>query len=286
MPSRPASLVRIGQDRLLKAGNGCSGSEAEWILSHLLGIPSLQLHLSEDTVSPEMIDQFFKIIEERSQGAPLQYLLGHTEFYNLRLKVAPGVFIPRPETEHLVQVAVEVFQQRQRELDKPLRLLDLGCGSGAIALALAVAIPTCFVVAVEISWSVLFIARQNVQANGVSKRVQLIQGRWADAIRGPIDGIVANPPYIPSDRVNHLPIDVQKEPRLSLDGGIDGMDAYQEIFSRVGQILASGGSLVMECAPEQQRHLLQWAKASAWVSAYTPLQDLASCPRGILVTAR
>jgi release factor glutamine methyltransferase len=196
--------------------------------------------------------------------------------------VQPGVFIPRPETEGIVEAAVAALRERQQALGRSLRLLDLGTGSGCVAISLALALPACVVVGVELSWEALRAARRNVLRHELGARVRLIQGSWLEAVRGSFDGVVTNPPYVPDAQVDHLPLDVRQEPRLSLDGGRDGLREIERLLQQVPHVLAPGGLIALECGEAQAAPLLRRLGAAAWCGRAVQLSDLADRPRGIL----
>ena len=288
---QPSQLVREGSKRLRAApmivhdgpGEQARG-EAEWLLSRLLGQRPLELYLDDALVPAEVAERFFSQIDARAAGIPLQYLLGEAEFFGLPFSVMPWVFIPRPETEAVVERAIQVLRERQAAIGRPLRLLDLGTGSGCIAVTLARALPACVVVGVELSWKALRAARHNVSRHGLSSCVHLVQGRWAEGIAGAFDGILSNPPYVPSVQVDHLPLDVRQEPRLSLDGGETGMRDLLHLMSEARRLLCPGGILVLECGEEQATELVRTGSQAAWVDRVSTIHDLAARPRGVLIT--
>ena len=261
--------------------------EAEWLLSHLLGIPAMELYLSPDReLPPPLIERFLSSVAQRAAGVPLQYLLGETEFFGASFAVEPGVFIPRPETEAVLERALAALRPQAGKGREPLRLLDLGTGSGCLAVTLARALSPCLVVGVELSWTALSMARRNVRRHGVEGTVLLVQGCWADALRGTFDGIVSNPPYVPGDQVNRLPLDVRREPRLSLDGGPEGMRALAHLLAEAPRVLRPRGVFALECGEEQVERLLRLASDADWVEAAEPINDLTGRPRGLLLRRR
>jgi len=278
-------LLNEGIRRLAAAGMGSARQEAEWLLAHLLGTSPLELYLQECALPPPIARQFLAHIEARARGVPLQYLLGEAEFFGERFIVEPGVFIPRPETETVVEAALRALRPRAAR-EGPLRIADLGTGSGCIAVTVARALAACVVIGVEVSWMALCVAQRNVLRHGLAERVQLIHGRWTRPLRGPLDAIIANPPYIPSRQVDRLPCDVRQEPRMSLDGGHDGLRDLLQLLQEAQHLLRPGGLLAMECAEDQMDALIQVASAASWVEQVTPLRDLAARPRGILLDAR
>ena len=283
--SRPRELVRLGAERLQAAGVEQAGSDAAWLLAQLLHTTPIELYLTESPAEPSLIERFFAKIEDRASGTPLQYLVGETAFLGQTIRVRPGVFIPRPETEAMLDHAVQALRARELTANRPLRIAEVGTGSGCIAIALAQALPTCAVVAVEVSWEALLAAQENVRRHGLIGRVALVQGRWLSPIQGGVDAIVANPPYLSSAQVDQLPIEVRQEPRVSLDGGPDGLRDLLEIMAEAPRVLLPGGLLVMECGEEQAGDLAQRALAARWVKRAVPLHDLAGRPRGVLVSA-
>jgi len=283
-PLSARGVLCEGSKRLRRGGIVNAEHEAEWLLAELARIPALVLYLEERRLPPETIERFFCLVQARVRGTPLQYLLGEAEFCGRRFSVEPGVFIPRPETEALLEAVAPSLRALHGRRRRPLRLLDVGTGSGAIAVTLALELPACVIVGLEVSWSALQVAQRNAARNGVASRVCLVQGEWLQPIHGTFDGIISNPPYISSRHVDDLPLDVRQEPRLSLDGGSDGMAALKHLFSQAPRILAPHGLLGLECAEDQVAPLLQAARRAPWVGAAVALNDLASRPRGVLVT--
>ena len=283
VPREARQLIREGVRRLAVAGKEHARHEAEWLLSHLVGSRALDLYARDAQIPEQTAEHFFAKIDARTGGMPLQYLIGEAEFCGAAFVVGPGVFIPRPETESIVEAALLALRPRAAQLARPLRLLDVGTGSGCIAVSLARRLPACVVVGVEVSWEALCTAHVNVRRHGVADRVYLVQGRWSEAVRSCVDAIVSNPPYIPSAQVDHLPQDVRHEPRLSLDGGEDGMRDLIQVMRDAQRVLVPGGLLVMECGEDQVEPLVRRARDSAWVASATPVQDVATRPRGVVI---
>ena len=276
-------ILRDAKERLRQAQVECAPQEAAWLLSHVTGVHPFALSLQDTELSEEVIEPFVRFVEARRAGAPLQYLLGTTEFCGVRFLVAPGVFIPRPETEGILEAAVQAFSALEGQRGRPLCLLDLGTGSGCLAILLAQRLPTCTVIGVELSWSAVTIARSNVQQHRLSHRVQVIRGDWATALRTTVDGIITNPPYVCREQVNRLPLDVQQEPWMSLDGGVDGSAAIQHILRETPRLLMPDGILVMECAEEHVGRFQDALVSAEWVRDVRPLEDLVQRPRGLLI---
>lgn len=279
-------LLAEGTEILTHTGIEDARQQAEWLLGRLMEVRPFELYLEPCAVSAEMVEHFRSTINARASGAPLQYLLGTAEFCGQELCVAPGVFIPRPETEVIVEAAVEALRPRLGSLGRPLRLLDLGTGSGCIAITLALRLPACVVVGVELSWNALQVACANVRRQGLASQVSLVQGRWGQAMRGRFDGIISNPPYVPSGEVDRLPLDVRQEPRLSLDGGPDGLGELRHLLAEAPRLLSSEGVVVLECGEAHVEPLCRMARSASWVESAKPLEDLARRPRGVLLLGK
>jgi len=282
------ALIREGARRLREAGVEVAQREAAWLLGCLLDQRPTDLYLGEVLVPEGVVERFFQGVDARAAGAPLQYVLGEAEFFGERFLVAPGAFIPRPETEVVVEAAVERLRARAQRLRRPLRLLDAGTGTGCIAVTLARALAPCVVVAVEVSWTVLELARANAARHRVADRVRFVLGWWTQACAsgGAFDGLIANPPYIPTAQVDRLPLDVRREPRLSLDGGADGMRHLRELLREAPRLLAPAGLMALECGEEQVEPLGERVCAAGWSQEVVPLRDLAQRPRGLLIVKR
>ena len=263
------------------AGLGPLAHEAEWLLAHVLGKSRSQLYLDESAVSAETAVRFRELVRRRAKGEPLQYLIGETEFFGARFIVGPEVLIPRPETESVLQVLIDAVL-RKGIAHKPLRIIDFGTGSGCIAVTLARLLPACHVVAVEVSYSALTIARKNAGLHGVADRIHFVQCHWAQALRGRADVLVSNPPYVPTPEVERLPLDVRCEPRVSLDGGPDGMRDLFQLIQESERLLLPEGFMALECGDGQVAPLIARAQAQGNFSRIESITDLAGRGRGVL----
>jgi release factor glutamine methyltransferase len=235
-------LERLDAQLLLLHAIGRSDNDRGWLLAHDM-----------DELPAAHQAAFVAACERRASGEPLAYIVGHKEFHGLDLLVDKRVLIPRPDTETLVDWAIEIAQG----LDMP-QLVDLGTGSGAIALAIKKACPHASVMATDISADALAVARAN--AKRISLDISLSQAAWLDGIEGSFDLIVSNPPYI-ADHDEHLPSLVH-EPASALTSGPHGMDDLRAIVRQAPARLAQGGWLVLEHGWDQAlkvRDLLQAA---------------------------
>lgn len=278
------SLLGAGVRLLEDAGLQTARQDAEWLLAHLLGVERWALHLEpERPVPSEACEQFAEFLARRRQGEPLQHLLGWEEFYGIKLRITPQALIPRPETELLVEWALEILRGFGVSGRAQL-VIDLGTGSGAIACALARSFPQVSVVGVDISAGALTVARQNVRALGLDGRVRLVRGDLFGPLGHPrlrrgypaADLAVANPPYIASGEFGALPLEVRDfEPRQALDGGPDGMALHRRIIAEAGEHLRQRGWLLMEAGerqPEALARMLADARAFEAIEIRKDLQ--------------
>ena len=222
--------------------------EAEILLAHVLGVDRLQLYLSPDTpLTSDERSRFREVIKKRRSGVPLQYLTGEVSFYGLRFRVRDDVFIPRPETEELLEKALDLVPR-----DQDLRFLDLGTGSGVIAVSLAKYLPRVQVTAVDLSVDALKLAKENAELNDVSDRVDLIRSDWFEHVSGKFDLIVSNPPYIPEEEMNSLPAEVREhEPHRALDGGKGGMEEISRLVREMKGHMHRGAAALLEIGDGQ-----------------------------------
>lgn len=249
--------------------------EAQSLLGYVLGQPrAFLLAHPETSLSAAQQNQADGLLQRRAAGEPLPYLLEEWAFYGLAFHVGPAVLIPRPETELLVEAALEWLRQAPGRR----RMTDVGTGSGCIAAALAVNCPDAHVLAVDVSLAALRIAMSNFKRHGLELRTALAQMDLLSAARGPFDLVCANLPYIPSATVDTLPV-TRYEPRLALDGGVDGLRLVRRLLLDARRVTAPGGLLLLEVeaghgesAPRLARELLPGA-------AVDLLRDLAGLPR-------
>jgi len=244
-------LLRQGIRRLEASSIATARQDAEWLLAAVLGLDRFHLYLEPARwVTAAAAHRFWTLVERRQAHEPLQYLLGFEEFRGLRIRVTPDVLIPRPETEGLVEWAVEILAPLARPV-----AADVGTGSGAIACALAAACPALEVLAIDASLGALTVAAGNVRAAGLSARVRLVAGDLLAPLvsrAGGLDLIVSNPPYLPTGIIPSLPREVAGfEPRLALDGGPDGLREIRRIVAGAPGLLRTGGTLLMEIGEEQ-----------------------------------
>ncbi|MEJ5223988.1 MAG: peptide chain release factor N(5)-glutamine methyltransferase [Anaerolineales bacterium] len=212
-----------------------TGQSAAWLLAH-----------PEAEVTPEHAQAYEDALHRLALGEPLPYILGHWEFFGLDFEVTPDVLIPRPETELLVEKALRWLKKHPTRR----RAVDVGTGSGCIAVALAAHIPDLSIVATDISPAALDVARRNIHKHGLSERIQTECCDLLPLDTRPLDLIVANLPYIPTDTLRSLDV-YGREPTLALDGGPDGLDIIRDLMARAPRRLAPGGLMLLELEASQ-----------------------------------
>jgi len=224
---------------------------AEILLAHSLKKSRLQLYTEEIRLHPATISFFWQLVRRCASGTPLQYLLNRLDFYGLPFKVSTGCFIPRPETELLVAAAINFI----KEIPPPQKILEIGTGCGAISLVLAHHVPTCMVIATEISPAALKVAGDNRKRLHLKERVRFYRSDLFPPGHKNFDLIVSNPPYIPSREIPTLPVPVRKEPVIALNGGKDGLAVIKRILNSAAAYLKPGGVVLLEIGNNQSERL-------------------------------
>jgi release factor glutamine methyltransferase len=250
--------------------------ELSWLLAHVLDCSPLELFLERQRqLSASQQQELAALIEQRLQHQPLQWLLGDTEFYGLRLLVKPGVFIPRPETEVLVDAVYHALVAQQHQA---LRILDIGTGTGAIAITLKHLFPQANVWASDINPLALELASANAAALGLG--IHFVKGYLlADLAETSFDVIASNPPYLPKSDIGLLSPEVGHDPAEALYSGDDGLDLARQIVALATQHLRSGGLLALELDPRNVQVLA--STLTDWYNVRV-LSDLAGRERFML----
>jgi len=256
----------------------------EILLAHALQLKRIDLYLQYDQplVSEEL--QIFKsLIKRRVRREPVAYILGAKEFWSMDLEVNPAVLIPRPETECLVEAALEFMGRHISE--PPQRILDLGTGSGAIVLALASQQPRHIYFASDRSQTAVEMACRNAGRHGIGASINFFVGDWFSALtstRTVFDMIVSNPPYIPSGAISGLQPEVhQYEPVAALDGDTDGLACYRSIIGAARNYLKPGGVLMLEIGHDQREDVRQIAAVGDHWEAFNCSKDYSGYDRVI-----
>ncbi len=249
---------------------------ADLINKHLGWPKSSLISRDRDSLPQALLDDWYELEKKRLLGHPVAYLIGKKEFFNIELSVAPGVLIPRPETELLVELVIDFLDSAGHQITAP-KILDLGTGSGAIGLALAKNIPGSQVTCVDISPEALAIAQKNATLLGLNT-VQFHQGSWFDGLTDQFDVIVSNPPYIPAGD-EHLSMgDLRFEPSSALTDHDDGLSAYRYIFQQAPAYLKKDGLIVVEHGYDQSEAICQLLSNGQYVDIKAHL-DLAGIKR-------
>ncbi|MCB9665189.1 MAG: peptide chain release factor N(5)-glutamine methyltransferase [Alphaproteobacteria bacterium] len=226
--------------------------DTEVLLGHVLGVPRLQLYLMYDRplTEPEL-DALRPLVRRRGAREPLAWITGEKGFHHLDLQVVPGVLVPRPDTETLVEAAGAWIDEGHTD-DVPVYVADVGAGTGAVGLALAAPRPWLRLYAVDLSDEALACTRANVATLGLADRVGVLKGSLLDPVPAarPVDWVVSNPPYIPSGEIDGLEPEVAvHEPRLALDGGADGLDVIRPLVAQARRRARRG--LLLEVGHDQ-----------------------------------
>lgn len=226
--------------------------DARILVAHALSLTRAQLLAQSDReLDPREIDAISARAARRLSREPVSRILGSREFWGLKLEITPAVLDPRPDTETIVETALDWMTTRGLR-QEPMRVLDIGTGSGALLLALLSELLNAIGFGTDISTDALRIARVNAQRHELASRCHFICCDIATALRGPFELIVSNPPYIPSGEVDRLAPEVRDhDPRLALDGGADGLDAYRAIAGDASRLLVERGRLIVELGQGQ-----------------------------------
>ena len=310
------ATLKEGMARLREACVASHTLAAELLLMHVLGRDRAWLYAHpEEAVDPGAAERYFELIARRASGVPTQYLTGRQEFWGLEFEVTSDVLIPRPETEHVIEVALARLGQRERNdllrqgrsnlragarrapvetsgggargeaaalmYRAGLRVADVGTGSGCLAVALARELPEAVAFATDISKAALEVARRNAARHGVASRVHFLRCNLLDALEcvTSLDLIVSNPPYVRRSEADLLPREVREhEPAEALFVGESGFEIYKPLIRQAEELMTAGGLLVLELgynALETVRTLLD---VPAWTNV-TVTNDLAGIPR-------
>lgn len=234
---------------------------AQWLLADAMGVPRLNLLADPSLpVAAAALRKFKKGLDLKEQGLPLAYILGWQDFRDIRIKVDKRVLVPRPETEELAGFAADFLRTRKGALSA----MDYGAGSGAIGLWLAKEFSGLRVKAVEKSARALACAAENAAALGLTGRMEFIRASTLEGLSGVVDLIVSNPPYIPTGVIPGLAPEVLSEPRMSLDGGGDGLDVARMLVNLAPSKLKKGGALILELSGGQAKKLMDALPSAVW----------------------
>ncbi len=278
-------LLKVGFEKLKSLDYSNPSLEARLILVKLLNVDKSYLYAYGDReVEDEIRDQFLEIIEKRSEGYPLQYILKEKEFMGLNFYIEEGVLVPRPDTECLVEYVIEYIEKEYYDLN--IRVLDLGIGSGAISLSIAQNCPNVYVYGVDIDETPIRISNINKKRFNLTN-VEFFKGNMFEAIedldlRNSVHIIASNPPYIPSKDIQSLQAEVRiYEPRLALDGGLDGLNFYRDITKKANEYLIDKGLLIYEIGYNQGQEVKEILEENGFVNIKI-LKDIQGLDRVVL----
>ncbi|HEY5993098.1 MAG TPA: peptide chain release factor N(5)-glutamine methyltransferase [Gallionellaceae bacterium] len=248
--------------------------EVQYLLQHVLGKPRAWLLAHAETIlNPEQLADYGARLQQRLRGEPIAYILGEREFYGLKFKVTPATLIPRPETELLVEQALQRIPQ-----ERPCQVLDLGAGSGAIALSIAHERPKSGVVAVDASLAALEVAQENAARLGI-RNANFLHGDWYASLGGRrFDLIVSNPPYVAKNDPHLQQGDLRFEPASALASGTDGLDDIRRIVDGAGSHLEPGGWLLLEHGYDQAVRVRELLERAGFAEVFS-VRDLGDIER-------
>ncbi len=275
-------VIRETQKTLEAAGIPDARLEAEVMLTATVQMPRHRIYAyQEQELTSQQTDALAQLVERRLKREPLAYILGSKEFYGVSLAVGPGVMIPRPETEMLVEQAM--FTALMHMDDGELVIAEAGAGSAGISINLAIHLPMARIHATELYPEALKVARYNIEMHKVSDRVTLYQGDLLEPVPESADMIVANLPYIASDKISQLQPEIQWEPKEALDGGAEGLDVITRLLHQAQAKIKDSGVIMLEIDPQQVSPLQTLAQELFPTAAISTEQDLAHLDRMLVV---
>ncbi len=275
--------LRWGEHSLVQSAVDSPRLDAEILLAHALGITRAQLHAHpQSQLSSGALATYRQWIERRARHEPVAYIVGHKEFYGLDFFVDERVLIPRPETELLVEKAIEIAKHQPDR--GQFVAADVGTGCGAIAVSLAVHLPRITVYAADASAEALEVAARNCRRHDVENRVHLLRGHLLEPLPEPVNLIVANLPYVSQAELAQLPPEISRyEPREALDGGPDGLDHIRRVLAGGGEHLKPRGVILLEIGATQGEAVVALAQGHFPAARVEIAQDYAGLDRVVMV---
>jgi len=282
-----SELITIGAARralaarFQSAGIDSAELDARELIGHALGLDlTSMISAVNRALTPDESDRLEVLVKRRLAGEPVARILGQKEFWGLSLSLSPATLVPRPDTETVVELALQML--RDSVANRAPRIADLGTGTGAILLALLSEVPEATGVGTDISGEAVETATANAWSLGLAARASFIQCNYASALTGPFDLMVSNPPYICSGDIAGLATEVRDhDPRAALDGGPDGLAAYRVLIPQAARILAPGAALVVEAGQDQAAQIEALMTAAGLAPHRAPKADLAGIPRAV-----
>jgi release factor glutamine methyltransferase len=256
------NAIKEGAQRLREGGVTDWRRDASSLLAHVLNRDrSFVIAHAGDALSEEQFEAFQSLIERRAAGEPLQYITGHQEFFKLDFAVTSDVLIPRPETELIVEMGLELLRD-----DREPRIADIGTGSGCLAISLLHERPTARALATDVSTAALRIAKRNADRHGVAARLELLGSDALTAVDVEefFDLVVSNPPYISEDEMKNLQREVIHEPRAALFAGRDGLSIIRRLLGETRPLLRARGHFVFEIGFGQSQAVQELIDPGVW----------------------
>ncbi|WP_027143422.1 peptide chain release factor N(5)-glutamine methyltransferase [Mesorhizobium sp. WSM3626] len=265
LPEALGPLLREARTRLAAAGIDDPALDARLIVEHYSGTTRTQAIADPGRkIDGDAIAAIDGALIRRAGGEPVHRILGYREFYGLRLSLSPETLEPRPDTETLVE-AVLPFVKAMVARKGACRILDLGTGTGAIALALLSVVPAATATGVDISAGALAMAARNAGQFGLGRRFTTVQSDWFEKVSGRYHVIAANPPYIPTQEIGNLQDEVRDfDPRIALDGGVDGLNSYRIIAAEAARFLEAEGRIAVEIGHTQSNDVNDIFRAAGY----------------------
>jgi release factor glutamine methyltransferase len=258
--------LRKAKEFLERSGIDDAGRETELIISHCLGMDRATLYRDNPRIPEDLISKIDESLKRRAKREPLQYILGYTEFYGLKINVGSGVLIPRPETELLVEEAKKIISNFEFRISN-FKFLDLCTGSGCMALALAREFPEAQIYGTDTSEVAIRYAKKNIELNNINN-VTFLKGNLFEPLKNLVfDLIVSNPPYIKKNDIKNLQPEIKDwEPIEALDGGEDGLDYYRAIIPEARNHLNESGCLLLELGMSQSDEVKKISEDAGFIN--------------------
>lgn len=279
-----SAALGVVYKELCKALVACAGNQSEFesrlILEHRVGLTWSDIIAAPHTeISTQHIEKILSDLYARQKSKPLSRIYGEREFWGLPFIVTPDTLDPRPDTEMIIECTLDLYRD-----NPPNTILDLGTGTGCILITLLNAFKNAHGVAVDYSFAALKVAQQNAKKNNCAERISFVRGCWGGSLNTKFDLIVSNPPYISSAVIPNLEAEVKNhDPILALDGGLDGLDAYKQIFLSLKNILSPQGKALFEIGYDQGQTVLRLAEESG-LKVHEVHLDLAGQPRVVEIS--
>ena len=241
-------LMRQGRAFLQGHGVANAGLDVRLLAAEALGleVAVFSAGFTRPVSGPERF-AFEDLVARRAKGEPMSHILGRREFWSLDFQVTPATLAPRPDSETLVEAALALVRTRSASL----RILDLGTGTGCLLLSLLHELKQAQGVGVDVAEAALDVAWANARALGLEGRVSFVHGSWTENVSGVFDLVISNPPYLSHSELRGLPRELDYEPRLALDGGVDGLDAYRQVIPLLPSHVDAGGHVLLEIGASQ-----------------------------------